>query len=76
MLSEMFELKKQVCSQSELIKLKKGMLSELIKLIKTVDTSMVYYDIYIFGDQIKKFFNLIGFEHVWENKGTFSKGSL
>ena len=24
-----------------------------------------------FADQIKKFLNLIGFEHVWENKGTF-----
>ena len=29
-----------------------------------------------FGDQIKKFLNLIGFEHVWENKGTFSKRKL
>ena len=29
-----------------------------------------------FGDQIKKFLNLIGFEHVWENKGTFSKKKL
>ena len=29
-----------------------------------------------FGDQIKKFLKAIGFDHVWQNKGTFSKRKL
>ena len=29
-----------------------------------------------FGDHIKNLFRVIGFEHVWQNKGTFSKRKL
>ena len=29
-----------------------------------------------FGDQIKSFLKVIGFDHVWQNKGTFSKRKL
>ena len=29
-----------------------------------------------FGDQIKKFLKAIGFDHVWQNEGTFSKRKL
>ena len=29
-----------------------------------------------FGDYIKKFLRIIGFEHIWQNKGTFSKRKL
>ena len=29
-----------------------------------------------YGEQIKNFLKIIGFDHVWQNKGTFSKRSL
>ena len=29
-----------------------------------------------YGEQIKNFLKIIGFDHVWRNKGTFSKRSL
>ena len=29
-----------------------------------------------YGEQIKYFFRIIGFDNVWQNKGTFSKRSL
>ena len=29
-----------------------------------------------YGEQIKNFLKIIGIDHVWQNKGTFSKRSL